>query len=276
MLKMQDHPFNDVRAVVRIFRFAVNTLSRLLEVSRINGIMHRCAERNGRLVMPGLLSNEYAKGCYFNLYNNLQKLVKSCPWLVLQVFECRCVPGIPARVLQENAMIHDVKWAEDQVFYQNGLSLINNMSLLMFNGPGRNAWAQGTIGVSKGKHFFYVNVRAKNRFFQIGWLDYKLQFNNGKYFQDNNFSQAKGAVFHTGFLCFHDAPFLLPDYPILHPGVYQGTVGCLLDLENSTMTVIYDGARVELRGKTFQTEHTWYPVICLCSPGDYAISVSSD
>ncbi len=159
--RQQQHAFSHAPAALRIFRFAADTAPRMLELAHVSAFLRECAVEFGSAdaTLPGALRNEYASGRYFVLRDAVACNAARCPWLAAKVLACRSGAPMPAAALAPDVTRHDVNWGAEGARRHVKLQLTHGGFGLWRNETnGASLWAQGPVGVTRGKHFFQVCV----------------------------------------------------------------------------------------------------------------------
>jgi hypothetical protein len=161
------------------------------------------------------------------------------------------VTKLPAAALAPDVTRHDVNWGAEGarrhellVMSADGSTLTHTGRLITWK------WAQGAVGVTRGKHWFSVTVtRCTGGYVKVGWVDRALTFDAndewapaelGPGWSTN--SRASGAVFMpAGYFYFGTAPLSRNLYTQVPAVKCPCTVGCLLDADAGAMTVFVNG-----------------------------------
>lgn len=267
------HAFNHAPAAMRIFRFAVDTVPRTLEMAHVSKFFRECAiDFDGiGAVLPITLRNEYATGCYFELRGVVKRNGVQCPWLMEKILTRRSVAPIPSQALEPDVTRYDVNWRAEGARRHEDIAVSDDGFMLTLWTDRSNAWAQSGVGVKNGKHYFSVTVtRSKNGWLKVGWVDRKLDLDCSTGPGWN--PPVSGAVFTiAGYFDFGTAPMRGPAPQTMEvEGVTRlCTVGCLLNLETGLMTVFADGEPLADQCRyRFPTDRKWYPSVMFYNSPD--------
>ncbi len=262
------HSFNHAPAALRIFRFAADTVPRVLELAHVSAFLRECAVEFGSTdaALHALSRNGDIHKSYFELYKFLSVNRVRCDWLRKSVWACRAAP-IPTAALEPNVTRHDVNWHAEKARRDTRLRGPVN-GLKTYDGKGPH-WAQGPTGVTSGKHWFSVTVDIdlyNLNYFKIGWVDDTLQINSGiEYGPGSDFSNASGATFRPGVIVdVGPEPLLEMKYAYVCGVIPPCSLGCMLDLDAGTMTVFADGKLLAQQfDYKFLTDRKWFPTVCM-------------
>jgi hypothetical protein len=157
---------------------------------------------------------------------------------------------LPAAAMAPDVTRHDVNWGAEGARRHQGLAVSRDGAALA-NGLDWILWAQGAVGVTRGKHWFSVTVtRSTGGFIKVGWVDRNLRVTDKLRPGDHCelgpsyvASRASGATFSPrGFFEFGTAPLARNQKEKRVPKVKRPcTVGCLLDADAGAMTVFVNG-----------------------------------
>lgn len=262
------HAFNHAPVALRIFRFAADTVPRVLEIAHVSVFLRECAVEFGSAdaALHALSRNGDIHKSYFKLYNFLYLNRARCDWLIQKVLACRAAP-IPTAALEPNVTRHDVDWRAEEAHRDTCLS--GRPDGLARYGGTDACWAQGPTGVTSGKHWFSVTVNIdpnESNYFKIGWVDDALQINNNTELGPGSYlSGASGATFRPRIKVeVGPAPLLEMKYVYFYGTTLPCSLGCLLDLDVGIMTVFADGKPLaEQFDYKFLTDRKWFPTVCM-------------
>ncbi len=257
----QQHALDFSPAALRIFRFAADTAPRVLEIAHVSAFLRECAVEFGSAdaALPGALRNDYASGRYFRLRAAVKRNATRCLWLAEKLLACRSGAPVPAAALAPDVTRHDVNWGAESARCDGCLAVSSEGSTLaLSHSPcGTWKWAQGAVGVTRGKHWFSVTVtRSSCGWVKVGWVDRALRTPN---------SPASGATFEPwGRFWFGTAPLSSHQKKDVPRVKCPCTVGCLLDLKAGAITVFVNGEPLaEQCEYTFPTDREWAPSVSL-------------
>jgi hypothetical protein len=272
------HAFNHAPAALRIFRFAADSAPRVLQLAHVSAFLRECAVEFGSAdaALPGALRNEYASGRFFELRYVVARNAARCRWLAAKLLACRSGAPVPAAALAPDVTRHDVNWGAEGARRHQDLQLTLGGSRLSRDSTVTGClWAQGPVGVTRGKHWFSISILQQQNGVLVGWVDRALRV-------DDNFelgpgveiSNASGADFaSSGFISFGTAPLQRAQCESVPPAQCPCSVGCLLDLDAGAMTVFVDGEPLEEQCEyTFPTDREWFPTVAVCSGIDALFS----
>ncbi len=272
------HAFNRAPAALRIFRFAADSASRVLELAHVSAFLRECAVEFGSAdaALPGALRNDYAAKRFFRIRAVFPWKAARCPWLAEKVLACRSGAPMPAAALAPDVTRHDVNWGAEGARRDGGLVMSSDGSELTLTREGpAYAWAQGAVGVTSGKHWFSVSVAQNtNNLVRIGWVDRALRTDDGEYGAGRTTSRASGAVFELrGAFHFGTAPLAVNQFTRVPEVACPCSVGCLLDADAGAMTVFVNGEPLAQQCEyTFPTDREWYPSVGLFCLSDALFS----
>jgi hypothetical protein len=275
----QGHAFNHAPAALRIFRFAADSAPRVLELARVCAFLRECAVEFGSAdaTLPGALRNEFAAGRYFTLRDAVERNAARCPWLAAKLLACRSGAPVPAAALAPDVERHDVNWGAEGARRHEDLAVSEDGSALSLTRAFFGyAWAQGAVGVTRGKHWFSVSVSHSGRGdLKVGWVDRALRTDDcldwGPGFRRSPASGATLTLFR-GFR-FGTAPLLAEQSKSAPKVACPCTVGCLLDADAGAMTVFVNGEALEQQCEyKFPADREWYPTVGLYSDNDALFS----
>ncbi len=226
------HAFNHAPAALRIFRFAADSASRVLEITHLTKFLRECAVEFGSAdaTLPGALRCDYTSGRYFELRAVVESNAARCPWLAGKLLAYRSGAPMPAAALAPDVTRHDVNWGAEGARRTAAMQLTHTgfgVSLARDTGSDFcHFWAQGPIGVTSGKHYFQVSVIAGRGGLSVGWLDNKLSASD---FDDFIGKHGSGAAYDCGGrFCFGTAPQRHPAFIAPAPTHARPCVlGCL-------------------------------------------------
>jgi hypothetical protein len=156
----QRHAFSHAPAALRIFRFAADSVPRVLEIAHVSAFLRECAVEFGSAdaTLPGAMRCEYASGRFFALRAVVEHNAACCPWLAEKLLACRSGAPVPAAALAPDVTRHDVNWGAPGARRSAKLTLTHDGFGLACGGGAGWCWSQGPVGVSSGKHYFQVCV----------------------------------------------------------------------------------------------------------------------
>jgi hypothetical protein len=163
---------------------------------------------------------------------------------------------LPAAALAPDVTRHDVNWGAEGARRHKNLAVSGDGSALSLDDDLVGyAWAQGAVGVTRGKHFFSVSV-TQSTFGEarVGWSTAR---------SPPEARAASGATFSPrGYVRFGSAP---PSADQFEPKVQcPCTVGCLFDTDAGAMTVFVDGEPLAQQCEyRFPTDREWLPSVAL-------------
>ncbi len=282
----QQHAFTHAPAALRIFRFAADSVPRVLELAHISAFLRECAVEFGSAdaALPGALRIDYAARRFFKLRAVVERNAARCPWLAEKVLACRSGAPVPAAALAPDVTRHDVNWGAEGARCHENLVVSNDGFALTLGRDLRDvrayAWAQGAVGVMSGKHWFSVSItRSRDRELKIGWVDRALRFDDHRETGPGNWSSAaSGATLVLfGRFDFGTAPLARDQCEEVSKATCPGTVGCLLDADAGAMTVFVNGEPLEEQCEyQFPTDRReWAPTVGLRLHSDALFSDSS-
>jgi hypothetical protein len=272
------HAFNHAPAALRIFCFAADTASRVLELAHVSAFLRECAVEFGSAdaALPGTLRNEHARGRFFKLRHVVERNAARCPWLAEKLLACRSGAPVPDEALAPDVTRHDVNWGAEGARRDKELQPTHGGYGLAKHEFSAACWAQGAVGVTSGKHFFNVCVTALGAggiFF--GFVDDKIPCLPVAASDYSTQSVHLGAAYatHGGF--FFDSYSAAPKRD--HPGVIGALLapdtrstcvaGCLLDTDATParMTVFVDGEPLPVQCPYAfpKDSRAWYPSVAL-------------
>jgi hypothetical protein len=285
------HAFTHASAALRIFRFAADSAPRVLKLAHVSAFLRECAVEFGSAdaALPGAMRNEYASGLYFrlrSLYFELRDVVERnaarCPWLAAKLLACRSGAPMPAAALAPDVTRHDVNWGAEGARRHADLAVSGDGYALRLTNPDFSdfvgfAWAQGTVGVTSGKHWFSVTVMRSNYGnVKVGWVDRAVRTDDDSENGPGNAeSSASGATFKLkGQFRFGTAPLTMGDqFKDVPKAEYRCTMGCLLDADAGAMTVFINGEPLEGQCEyKFPTDREWFPSVALAFKDDALFS----
>jgi hypothetical protein len=268
------HAFNHAPAALRIFRFAADSAPRVLQIAHISAFLRECAVEFGSVdaTLPGALRNEHAAGRYFKMCTVVDRKAKRCPWLAAKLLACRSGAPVPAAALAPDVTRHDVNWGAEGARRHADLQLAHGGFGLVHDGEVGSFWAQGPVGVTRGKHFFEVCVAAPsdaNSF--VGFVDDKIATDRHDHVAYVN-TKSTGAAYHASGLYHFGSPPLLATSGTLNPNSHRPcVVGCLLNLDATParMAVFLDGEPLAVQcDYDFPKDgRAWYPSVSLFASG---------
>jgi hypothetical protein len=184
-LPPQRHAFNHAPAALRVFRFAVDSAPRVLQLAHVSAFLRECAVEFGSAdaTLPGALRDECAasSGRFFTLREIVKRKAAHCPWLAAKVLACRSGAPVPAAALAPDVTRHDVNWGAEGARRHADLQLTHDGFGVSCTETASSAnvgwsWAQGDLGVTSGKHWFQVAIVALGRggHVTVGWVDDKI------------------------------------------------------------------------------------------------------
>jgi hypothetical protein len=273
------HAFNHAPAALRIFRFATDSAPRVLELAHVSAFLRECAVEFGSAdaTLPGALRNEYANWRYFELRAVVERNATRCPWLAAKLLACRSGAPVPAAALAPDVTRHDVNWGAEGARRHAKLAVSGDGSALtLTSGVHALAWAQGAVGVTRGRHFFSVSVtRSMNNETRVGWVDRALRIDDDfEWGPGNAESRASGETYMPlGHLEFGTAPLADDQSTNTSKFACPCTVGCLLDADAGAMTVFVDGEPLAQQCKyKFPKDREWAPSVGLAFEKDALLS----
>jgi hypothetical protein len=265
------HAFSHAPAALRIFRFAADTAPRVLELAHVSKFLRECAVEFGSAdaTLPGALRCAYAAKRYFKLREIVERNAARCPWLAEKLLACRNGAPMPAVALAPDVTRHDVNWDADGARRDGKLRPSHGGFGLVCSATTNNQrrWAQGPVGVTRGKHYFQVIVIGRASWTSVGWVDDKIRVAEddsvGK--QGTN---ATGAVFlTTGIINFGTAPLDSSSFVAAPSHERQCAIGCLLDMDATParMTVFVDGfpLAVQCEYDFPKDGRAWFPSVSI-------------
>jgi hypothetical protein len=257
------HSFNHAPAAMRIFRFAVDTVPRTLEIAHVSKFFRECAiDFDGiGAVLPIALRNDYATGRYFELRDVVERNRVQCPWLMEKILTRRDVVPIPSQALEPDVTRHDVNWGAEGTFRYEHLQLTHNGFGLKFQTTFESdtnyCWAQGPVGVTSGKHWFSITIVEINttmgpNYVEVGWISrpqrFDTRFARGDRFKVRG-SSSVDCIRRTGLRYYL-------------PARSSCTIACLLDLNAGIMTVFIDGEIMETESNyRYHADCEWFPTV---------------
>jgi hypothetical protein len=203
---------------------------------------------------------------------------------------------LPAAALAPDVTRHDVNWGaegaprhKDLVVSRDGSALTHSSK----DGSRWSAWAQGAVGVTRGKHYFSVTVIRSETSFSatVGWLD-RLRVGDvcevGPAGRSSEFgprdspvvpgcslSPASGATIAPCGLFYFSAT--QRHYRVkMRAAKRPCTIGCLLDADAGVMTAFVNGKPLAQQCECrFPTDgRAWYPSVGLSCKDDALFSNS--
>jgi hypothetical protein len=277
--QQHQHAFSHAPAALRIFRFATDTAPRAVEIAHVSKFLRECAVEFGSVdaTLPGALRNAYARGRYFRLRDVVERNWWRCPWLAGRLLACRSGAPVPAAALAPDVTRHDVNWGADGARRSEYLCLTHDGFGLSrggrFDDPDsddefEHCWAQGPVGVTRGKHFFQVSVTTTGDV-TLGWVDRKLSTRNYRPSVGTLGTKSSGAAVaaNCGRFFFGTAP-LAANSIINAPRIDDPcAIGCLLNMDATParMTVFVDGEPLEAQcDYDFPKDgRAWFPSVAL-------------
>jgi hypothetical protein len=266
------HAFSHAPAALRIFRFAADSAPRVLELAHVSKFLRECAVKFGSAdaTLPGALRNEYACWRYFELRAVVECNAKHCRWLAEKVLACRSSAPIPAAALAPDVTRHDVSWGAEGARRNEMLEPSHGGFGLVCSATtnDQQRWAQGPLGVTRGKHYFQVCVTTASYGNVVaGWVDGKIKISLGNDLVGRPGTNASGATLLTsGYLNFGTAPLDSNSF-IAAPSQRQCAIGCFLELDATParMTVFVDGfpLAVQCEYDFPKDGRAWYPTVSL-------------
>jgi hypothetical protein len=260
------HAFNHAPAALRIFRFAADTVPRILELAHTTAFLRECATELGSAdaALPAAMRNDHSKRFY--MFCLVFDQMHSWNWLSIKLLECRNGIVMPVAALAPGVIYHDVNWSEKSARRHTYLNTTFQNGLMSYKGSHeKTCWAQGPVGVTSGKHWFSVTImHSFPSEVNVGWVDSALQINKNI---DNGpgcrHSSASGATFNSwGSFNFGTAPLSenqCEKFPKIN---LPCNVGCLLDLDAGIMTVFIDTNPVKTKSNyKFPRDRKWFPSI---------------
>jgi hypothetical protein len=266
----RQHAFNHAPAALRIFRFAADSVPRVLELAHVSAFLRECAVEFGSAdaALPAAMSNWYASGWYFTLRDYVLRDAACCPWLAEKLLACRSGAPVPAAALAPDVTRHDVNWGAEGARRDNRLVVSSDGSKLTLSSEvNAYAWVQGAVGVRSGKHYFSLTgTKFMTPMMRLGWVDRTLGVeDDDELGPGHELSAASGATF-TPWIGFHFGTAPLEDEQCLCMDRVECpcTLGCLLDLDAGAMTVFVDGEPLPERCEyKFPTDRAWYKTVGL-------------
>lgn len=247
------HAFNHAPAALRIFRFAADTVPRVLEIAHVTPFLRECATEFGSAdtTLPDLLRREYVAGRYFKLRDHVEHNAVHCPWLTAKILACRNVSPVPAVALMSDVTRHDVNWRAEGVHHHESIVVSDDGTHLTLTGDfSTPVWAQAAVRVTSGKHWFSVTA-TKIGWVTIGWTERGLRTNCLHCGPELMWYDTKNEISNSVFI---DG--------IWRPVSFAFTIGCLLDLDAGIMTVFGDGRLFRIQpGYKFQADCEWFPTV---------------
>jgi hypothetical protein len=266
----QLHAFNHAPAALRIFRFAADAAPRVLELAHVSAFLRECAVEFGSAdaTLPGALRCEYAAKRYFALRDVVERNAARCPWLAAKLLACRSAAPVPAAALAPDVTRHDVNWGAEGARRHKDLAVSEDGSAMaLTTDVEAYAWAQGAVGVTRGKHWFSVGVTQSTRNgsgVKVGWVDRALRTDAADWGPGWPSSPASGAVFALwGDFRFGTAPLARHQSKRVPNVACRCTVGCLLDADAGAMTVFVDGEPLVQQCDYKFPDREWYPSVGL-------------
>jgi hypothetical protein len=261
------HAFNHAPAALRIFRFAADSAPRVLEIAHVSAFLRECAVEFGSAdaTLPGAVRNAFAAGHFFRLRSVVERNAARCPWLAAKLLACRSGAPIPVAALAPDVTRHDVNWGAARARRHDALQLTHGGYGLKV--PRQNAawvWAQGAVGVTRGKHWFSVTVtKSVHGDINLGFVDRALRTDDDENGPGSDDSGASGAVFAPGGrFCCGTQPLAHIEYTEVAPIACPCAVGVLLDLDLGAMTVFVNGELLEEQcAYEFPTDREWAPTV---------------
>jgi hypothetical protein len=262
------HAFNHAPAALRIFRFAVNTVPRILELAHTTAFLRECAIEFGSTdaTLPVAMENDHAAGRYYTLFNWFGKNHWCCTWLSQKMLTSRVGALMPLVALMPDVTRHDVNWGEGALLHEH-LQLTHNGFGLKFDEPmdPYNACfpcAKGPVGVTSGKHLFSVTIvrlgtTTSADDIRVGWVagareiegDPDPTYGSGEMFMVSGLPSVNRIIRRTGLR------YYLPTRS-------SCTIACLLDLDTGIMTVFIDGEIMETESDyRYHADCEWFPTV---------------
>jgi hypothetical protein len=279
VLQPPRHAFSHAPAALRIFRFAADSAARVLELAHVSAFLRECAVEFGSAdaALPGAMRSEYAAKRYFKVRDVVERNAERCPWLAAKLLACRSAAPMPAAALAPDVTRHDVNWGAEGAHRHEALVVSGGGSALTLTRNLRSyTWAQGPVGVTRGKHWFSVTVtRSHGGYTKVGWVDRALQTDESGFGPGDAESSASGAVLMSrGRFDFGTAPLSgIIQYTDVPEVACPCTIGCLLDADAGAMTVFVDGEPLEQQCEyTFPTDREWAPSVALGNETDALFS----
>lgn len=238
------HAFNHAPAALRIFRFAADSVPRILDLAHTSPFLRECAIEFGSTdaTLHVAMENDHAAGRYRFGHN-----IRHCPWLMRKMLECRVGAPMPPAALAPNVTRHDVNWGAEGAYCHEYLQLTHNGFGLKSNEPTNYEiipWVQSPVGVTSGKHWFSVTIIQIDSTMgcngvKIGWIGRTVQYG------DPEPDDEIGMMFMVrGLSNFETIPrkktlmYHLPESA-------SCTIACLFDLDTGVMMAFVDGQLVE-------------------------------
>jgi hypothetical protein len=216
-----------------------------------------------------LCGNAFAAKRIFRLRAAVERNTARCEWLAQKVLACRSGAPMPAAALAPDVTRHDVNWGAEGAPRHKDLAVSDDGSALrLMSDISGFAWAQGAVGVTRGKHFFQVCVlQSKHDEVRIGFVDRDLRVDAEKEWgAGSSHSPASGATFGLlGRFRFGTVPLSDEMRKSVPKVECPCSVGCLLDADAGTMTVFVDGESLEEQCEyKFPTDgREWAPTVAL-------------
>jgi hypothetical protein len=261
----------------------------------VSAFLRECAVEFGSAdaALPGALRNEHASGRYFWLRPFVEHNAEHCPWLAEKLLACRSGAPMPAAALAPDVTRHDVSWGDEGARRHEWLRLTHGGYGLKRDrrtAYASRCWAQGPVGVTRGKHFFQVCFTARavsvtalgvgvmvsfapgDGHDMVGWVDDNMHGSGWTSCMDHDnvgwgHTTSSGAVLGSGgHFLFGTAP-LAGDTRIDAPANRPCVIGCLLNLDATParMTVFVDGEplAVQCPYEFPKDGRAWFPSVGL-------------
>jgi hypothetical protein len=256
------HAFNHAPAAMRIFRFAADSLPRVLELAHVTPFLRECATEFGSAdtTLPDVLRREYVAGRYFKLRSHVEHNMVQCPWLAAKILACRNASPMPAVALMPDVTRHDVNWRAEGVHHHESIVSEDGTQLTLTEDFSTPVWAQAAVGVTSGKHWFSVTA-TKIGWITIGWTERGLRTDCLHYGPELMWYETKNGRISPSNRMFIDGILDSPceiwrqENPLF-------TIGCLLDLDAGIMTVFADDMLFDNQPcYEFRADREWFPTV---------------
>jgi hypothetical protein len=182
------------------------------------------------------------------------------------------VTKLPEAALAPDVTRHDVNWGAQGARLNKRVVVSGNGSVLTLSHwmTSSYAWAQGATGVTRGKHFFSVDVTQSGDWIKVGWVDRALgtlgDSDDGPGLKSPKMRSSGATLSLRGGFYFGTAPLSGHQHTMNAPGVKcPCTIGLLLDLDAGAMTAFVNGTQMkEQCPYTFPTDgRAWFPTVGL-------------
>jgi hypothetical protein len=261
------HAFSHAPAALRIFRFAADSATRVLEITHVSEFLRECAVEFGSAdaTVPAAMRNEYAARRYFWLRDIVECNAARCPWLAEKLLAGRSAAPIPAAALAPDVTRHDVNWGAEGARRDRKLIRLTHGGFGLLRGdPGTWRCVQGAVCVTSGRHHFQVSItNPGNGLVMVGFVDDKVA--DGDYVGRAGSLSAGAMYYMAGSFHFGTGPAASK---VRAPANRQCcAIGCLLDLAATPahMTVFVDGTPLAVQCEyDFPKDgRAWFPSVCV-------------